>query len=115
MRRGAEVWTAFFNIKRDETLRLLKEFLGEVSIPYDVSVAIVEGAYSRHAKHLLVVRAKTKDDAFRCGEFIRHNFRRRSGIPLFYSVAGRDGRGRLIYASWCRLCRAGKHRHGLEG
>ncbi len=102
-----EVWRAVFRNTPEEG-PVLDQFLKER----------LRDPHTHYLGHHLVltVMSPTKDDAFKCGEWVRHQ--NPLGRLLDYTVIGYDG-GRVKYLSACRICRKGNsgphHEHAKGG
>jgi hypothetical protein len=57
----------------------------------------------------VIIESPTRDDCFRTAEWLRHQ--NPLGKLLNYTIAGYD-EGKIIYVSYCKLCReGGKGKH----
>jgi len=93
-----EDWVSLFILPYENELPELVDWLEE-RLKRDLHT------YEKHEKPpRIVIHSKTKDDAFKVGEWIRH--KNNLGRVLNYSVLGFK-EGRIIWASWCSLCREG--------
>jgi hypothetical protein len=74
---------------------------------------LVEGLKLSLEDGKVVLEGSSRDEVWRAAEWISHNAV--PGKKLFYSVIGErveKGLPKIIYLSYCRLCREGKHEHG---
>lgn len=95
------LWKAVFKPKMEE-VPVIDNFLRDRLQPPNKH-------YMGHAGRI-VIESPTRDDCFKTGEWLRHQ--NPLGKLLNYSVIGYDEQGKIIWVSYCKLCReGGKGKH----
>lgn len=95
-----ELWRAVFHIPYEDVPKIDDFLQARLMQP--------NKHYMGHAGRI-VIESPTRDDSFRTAEWVRHQ--NPLGKLLEYSVVGHDDEGKIIYLSYCKLCREGKGPH----
>jgi len=96
-----ETWFAVFKLQKD--LDKLLEWL-ERKWSKDNPCTFRLGHSGR-----IIVEGDNRDSVFKCAQWIRHQ--NPTGRKLNYSVIGYSEDGKILWVSYCTICREGKEPH----